>query len=79
MIIPKDPFVNWLLNIGNGSIPVLEKQETNVYLVGESYDPNEMEKWLKKNFDRLFRKELEGWDTAKKAWPVNRTYKMFRE
>lgn len=79
MITPREPFVKWLLNIGNGGIPVLEKQEANVYLVGESYDPKGMEKWLKKNFDRLFRKELQDWDRDKKLWPANRTYKMFRE
>lgn len=79
MITPKEPFMNWLSNTANGSIPIQGKPEANVYLVGESFDAKEMEKWLKKNFDRLFRKELEDWYTDRKAWPVNRTYKMFRE
>lgn len=79
MITPKEPFMNWLSNTANGSIPIQVKPEANVYLVGESYDPKEMEKWLKKNFERLFRKELEDWYTDKNSWPANRTYKMFRE
>ncbi|MFB9057713.1 hypothetical protein ACFFU9_13275 [Mariniflexile ostreae] len=74
----KQPFFNWL----NGLYPNEAQHSyldfsTNVYLVGDEED--DLEKWLKKKFDKLFIKELNQWHTNKKDWPQKRTFKMFKE
>lgn len=79
IITPREPFLNWVKGMEKGSLPLVVKPEPTIYLVAEKYETKELEKWLKKNFDRLFTKEFADWYTDKKAWPVNRTYKMFRE
>jgi hypothetical protein len=43
-------------------------------------DSNEaIEKWLQRNFDRIFQNELNDWHTDEKDWPQKRTFKIFLE
>ena len=56
-----------------------EALEHTVYLIEEKGSDAETEAWLKKNFDRVFTKELEAWYADEDAWPKKRTYQMFRE
>lgn len=76
VIKPLDPFFNWL-NALDPENPVNEVDESNVYLIDDHID--EVEKWLKKNFDRFFQIELSDWITDDSKWPMRRTYKMFRQ
>ena len=50
-------------------------KETNIYLIDDTID--DVEKWLKKKFDKFFMMELDEWHTNKKEWPQKRNYKMF--
>jgi hypothetical protein len=52
-------------------------KETNIYLVDDKID--DVEKWLKKKFDKFFMMELDEWFENKKDWPQKRNYKMFKQ
>lgn len=78
-VLPKKPFLDWLKNVEGNSLFPLETIDNNIYLIEEKDSNEEIEVWLKKNFDIVFRKELEVWFAAEKLWPKNRTYQMFRD
>jgi hypothetical protein len=60
------------------TIPQMPSEAT-VYLIPEFFSPKELDKWLKKNFDKIFVNELEEWTYDNDAWPAKRTYKLFKE
>lgn len=72
---PLQPFLDWFDNLYPDESDGMDESVT--YLV--SVDIENVETWLKKEFDKLFIRELEGWHTNKKEWPQMRTYKMFKE
>ncbi len=65
-------------NIEGRLFPV-ETMENNIYLVEEKENNEEIAEWLKKNFDYVFKKELESRNADEKLWPKKRTYEMFNE
>ena len=72
---PKKRFLDWV-NTLNPEIVFEEKIiETKTYLVNDSID---IDKWLKKEFDKIFMMELTGFSLNKKDWPQKRSYKMFK-
>ena len=72
---PLQPFLDWFDNLyPNESHNI---SESITYLVSE--DIEDLETWLKKKFDKLFTRELEGWHTNTKEWPQKRTYEKFKE
>ncbi|MCX2472754.1 hypothetical protein OQZ33_00270 [Pedobacter sp. MC2016-05] len=71
---PLQPSLNWYSNLHPD---VDETIETKTYLLSE--DIEDVEAWLRKNFDKLFILELEERHTNKKQWPQNRNYRMFKE
>lgn len=78
LVKPKKPFFDWM-NTTDPEMPVTELQEGNIYLVAEK-DSNEMvEKWLSRNFEKIFVNELNDWYTDENTWPKKRTFKMFKE
>ena len=76
IVKPLEPFFNWINAIYPEDAPH-EVDEANVYLVDDGID--DIEKWLKKKFDKFFMMELEDWHTNKKEWPQKRSYKMFKQ
>lgn len=76
VVKPLQPFFDWL-NALYPEDPVNEVDEPNIYLIDDSID--DVEKWLKKKFDKFFTMELDDWHTEKKEWPQKRNYKMFKE
>lgn len=75
IIKPLQPFLDWFANLYPNELDNVGEMTT--YLI--SVDHDDEEAWLKKEFDKLFRVELEGWHTNDKDWPQKRTYKMFKE
>ena len=82
IIKPRQAFIDWL------NVVYMEYKhemddflEPSIYLVNDDDDDefDDTYDWLKKNFDKLFVLELEGWSTDEKEWPQKRTYKMFTE
>jgi len=78
IIKPQQAFVDWYLRINPEDDFDFEKdiKKTNIYLVDNGI--NNLEKWLKKKFDKFFMMELEEWCEDKKEWPQKRNYKMFK-
>ena len=69
------PFRDWLKNIYPGDGPAL--YESTIYLIDEEID--NLDAYLKMEFDKFFQMELEAWETGGADWPKKRTYKMFKE
>lgn len=79
VVKPTPAFWNWFKeNDKDFTEPQLPVKHS-IYLINEKDSDDETAKWLKKNFDRIFINELEGWITDKEYWPKKRTYKMFNE
>jgi hypothetical protein len=85
IVRPKQPFVDWI----NTADPepdddphvftLTEVNEDATAFLVEVEDEDELEKWLKKNWQPLFEEQLEGWYVDPELWPQARTLKMFRE
>ncbi len=75
---PQQPFVDWYFNLNPEDELDFEEdiKETNIYLVDDKID--DVEKWLRKKFDKFFMMELDEWCANKKDWPQKRNYKMFK-
>ncbi len=76
VVKPLQAFFDWLNELCPEDA-INEVSEVNVYLIDDNIEY--IEKWLKINFDGIFKMELEGWHTDKKKWPKKRSYKMFRQ
>lgn len=69
------PFRDWLKSVYPEDNPALN--ESSVYLVDDEID--NLDAYLKMEFDKFFQMELEAWETGGEVWPKKRTYKMFKE
>lgn len=75
----REPFIAWLKEIDDSISLDDDLLEANIYLI-EIKETTKAEKaWLKKNFDRIFTKELEEWYVDESLWPKNRTYEMLKD
>ncbi|WP_194767306.1 hypothetical protein [Tamlana sp. I1] len=75
IIKPKQPFLDWFSDLNPEDDFEDELKQTNIYLIDE--DTEDVEKFLRKKFDKFFKMELEEWHDNKKEWPQKRNYKMF--
>lgn len=73
IVKPKQPFIDWHNNLYPNS--KMDEIEVDIYLVDDTID--DLEKFLKKKFDKLFTMVLDDWHANKKEWPQRRNYKMF--
>jgi len=78
VIKPKKPLFDWI-NLLYSELHFTEKKECNVYLIQEMYSNEAIEKWLKRNFYRIFQNELNEYHTRVNDWPQKRTYRVFKE
>jgi len=76
MVKPLQPFLDWYYKIYPEDMGAEDVEEANTYLLGE--DVEDLENWLKKKYDRIFKLQLEDYHDYKKDWPKKRDYKMFR-
>ncbi len=75
IIKPLQPFIDWYNNLYPDD--TIDGADIDLYLVNDQID--DLEKFLKKKFDKFFMLELENWHTNKKEWPQKRNYKMFKQ
>lgn len=73
----KQPFFDWYAHLYPDDDLQEASQKANIYLIDETID--DVEKWLKKKFDKFFMMELSEWNNNKKEWPQRRSYKMFKQ
>ncbi len=78
LVKPKAAFWAWLKTCDPEFEPSLDPSEHTIYLIGEKESDSETNAWLKKNFDKIFRNELEGWITDDSYWPAKRNFRMFQ-
>lgn len=78
VVKPRKPFFDWINYLYPDS-PVTGITEANIYLVREKDNNDQIEKWIKKNFDQIFVNELNNWHTLENDWPQKRTFKLFKE
>lgn len=77
LVRPKKLFYDWVNKMFKKDKPISESDENNIYLIREMESNEEIRRWVKKNFDKIFVNELNDWCTDESGWPTNRTYKMF--
>lgn len=74
IIKPRQPFLDWYSNL----CPEDEVyNNTNTYLISDAID--DIDSWIKKQYEKIFAAELEAWTTIEKKWPKKRNYEMFKE
>lgn len=79
VLVPRQPFFDWLLTHDADTIIDDEIRTGNIYLLPDYETKQEIEQWLKRNFAELFEEELFGWYTDETMWPTNRSFKLFGE
>lgn len=72
---PKKRFLDWVNTLNPEIVFGEDIKETKTYLVNDSID---IDKWLKKEFDKIFMMELTCFSLNKKDWPQKRSYNMFK-
>lgn len=75
VLVPQKPFLDWINKLYPDDL--INEAEANIYLLDEGID--DLEKWLRKKYDKFFKMELDEWHTSKKDWPYKRSYKMFNQ
>ncbi len=75
IVKPKQPFIDWHNNLYPNK--KMDEIDIDIYLIDG--DITDLEKFLKKKFDKLFTMVLYDWHTNKKEWPQKRNYKMFKQ
>lgn len=86
----KKPFLDWLIYTSKEYDPpedeldpaLLETEGFDskyVYLIPVYDDINGYEKYLKKNYQIIFKHELSGWYTDPKMWPKDRSWAVFQK
>jgi len=78
VIKPKKPFLDWINKLDPLN-PITDLDEGTIYLIKEKDSNEEIEKWLKRNFEKIFQNELNDWHTYENDWPQKRTFKLFKE
>jgi hypothetical protein len=78
-LVPKTPFIEWMEKVEGPSLFPPEITETPVYLLREMDSNEEVEAWLRQNFELVFQNQLQAWYVDENKWPKNRTYQLFTE
>ena len=80
IIKPKQSFVDWTNSMPDDSSNYTLEQidEDNLtFLIHQYDDPDNALKYIKKNYEVIFRYGLWGWCTDEDFWPKNRNWEMF--
>ena len=76
----KEPFVEWANSFDDGGPKMnINELHSTAYLIPDTYDEFNYEKYLKKNFKTIFMSELHSWMIEPSVWPKKLTYKVFTE
>jgi hypothetical protein len=76
---PKQPFLDWVNSVEEGGSLTLADLQKTLYLVPDYEDPADAEKVLKRVYDDIFCRELEGWYTLESLWPQDRSLRVFKQ
>lgn len=78
---PRQPFVDWANGLPDAHVVTLDDLRIDIeaYLVPASDDPGAEEAAVKRNFEAIFERQLEGWYRDRSTWPEKRTVAVFRK
>jgi len=81
IVLPKKPFLDWVNYTDPENPMTLEelRDMPNIYLIPETDTPEEKEKYLEKNCQKIFKHELFGYWTDEEAHPKDLSLKVFKE
>lgn len=75
----KEPFRDWVKSI-KPKVKQKEFLKADAYLIPELDTEKQMEKWLRKYFDNIFRDQVDRWQEEGYLWiKQKRTFKMFKQ
>jgi len=79
----KEPFIKWINDadpVENSTEITIEiaNEDRTVYLITDA-DAENIEEWVRENYETLFESELEGWYTDETLWPKKRDFQTFQE
>lgn len=77
IVKPLQPYLDWTNNLFSTSSAKHKLKDLNTYLISDEVE--EIDAWLKRNFDKIFNNELAEWDQDEKKWPAARTYQLFKK
>ncbi len=82
MVVPKQPFLDWLLGLGESNLELTMadlRRDPSIYLFPEcSFEPELLEH-LEDACAEIFERELESWDRLEESWPTDRSFEAFRQ
>jgi hypothetical protein len=81
---PKQPYIDWANTVFGENEKVTlgeygKGDDSNVYLIPEIEDDDDLNKFLKKKWKCIFANELYDWCTEESLWPKNVSFEMFLE
>jgi hypothetical protein len=79
IVTPKQPFIDWLLGLDPTINKVDVTNDPDVYLKPDFDNDTQVVKWLERNFDDIFRDQLNHWYNDESKWIQKRTFKVFKE
>lgn len=79
VVIPKQPFVDWLNFIEPDDLLTLEniQKEPAAYLIPECESEEQLQEFLEKYCITIFEEQLASWFTDDTLWPVDRGFEIF--
>ena len=75
----KEPFINWLTSIDQENEYIELEEDLNCYLIPEFVELDDLQNFLRDQFDNIFRNELNDWYTDQVLWPKDRSFEVFQE
>jgi hypothetical protein len=79
VVRPKQPVLDWAAQLDDsGLVPNVDGEQT-VYLVAQFDDDGGAQKVLQRVFAEVVQRELFGWHADAAAWPLERTFALFRK
>ena len=79
ILTPRQPYLDWAAGLDDSGLAPDPADEKTIYLIPEYSDDIEAMEILSRCYDIIFEMELEGWHLDESAWPVDRTFKKFRD
>lgn len=86
ILMYKEPAIRWINDADpSDGDPGIDAESVNeertVYLISDEDGDSSVtvERWIRRNWQALFERELDGWYTDPSLWPQRRTLKLFRE
>lgn len=76
----KKPFIEWAnsFDYAGPKMDIGEINETS-FLIPDTYDELNYEKFIKTHYKLIFETELDSWMIDPEVWPQDRTYTLFRK